>query len=64
MMGDGDNDEHTESTSSWMNEFYQINWLKAKVRQDRWKEELSLVRHEMLWTTLWFEYFHALCSSA
>lgn len=23
---------------------------------DRWKEELLLVRHEMLWTYLWFEY--------
>ena len=23
---------------------------------DRWKEELLLVQHEMLWTSLWFEY--------
>ncbi|KAI6166492.1 hypothetical protein EDD17DRAFT_1752630 [Pisolithus thermaeus] len=37
-------------------EFYRINWLKARARRDRWKEEVSLVRHEMLWTCLWFEY--------
>ncbi|KAI6118065.1 hypothetical protein F5141DRAFT_1043887, partial [Pisolithus sp. B1] len=39
-----------------MEEFYRINWLKARARRDRWKEEVSLVRHEMLWTCLWFEY--------
>ncbi|KAI6107201.1 hypothetical protein EDD16DRAFT_1523372 [Pisolithus croceorrhizus] len=39
-----------------MEEFYRINWLKARARRDRWKEEVSLVRHEMLWTRLWFEY--------
>ncbi|KAI6097097.1 hypothetical protein F5141DRAFT_1205735 [Pisolithus sp. B1] len=39
-----------------MEEFYRINWLKARSRRDRWKEEVSLVRHEMLWTCLWFEY--------
>ncbi|KAI6098431.1 hypothetical protein EDD16DRAFT_1498334, partial [Pisolithus croceorrhizus] len=35
---------------------YRINWLKARARRDRWKEEVLLVRHEMLWTCLWFEY--------
>ncbi|KAI6148183.1 hypothetical protein EDD17DRAFT_1493951, partial [Pisolithus thermaeus] len=35
---------------------YRINWLKARARRDRWKEEVSLVRHEMLWTCLWFEH--------
>ncbi|KAG6326274.1 hypothetical protein ID866_12815, partial [Astraeus odoratus] len=39
-----------------MDEFCRITWLKAKARRDRWKEELLLVRYEMLWTTLWFEY--------
>ncbi|KAI6125608.1 hypothetical protein EDD16DRAFT_1517081 [Pisolithus croceorrhizus] len=34
----------------------RINWLKARARRDKWKEEVSLVRHEMLWTCLWFEY--------
>ncbi|KAI6102254.1 hypothetical protein F5141DRAFT_1008509 [Pisolithus sp. B1] len=35
---------------------YRINWLNAMARRDRWKEEVSLVRYEMLWTCLWFEY--------
>ncbi|KAI6014329.1 hypothetical protein EDC04DRAFT_2575916, partial [Pisolithus marmoratus] len=35
---------------------YWINWLKARARRDRWKEEVSLVRHEMLWTGLWFKH--------
>ncbi|KAI6120115.1 hypothetical protein EDD16DRAFT_1519066 [Pisolithus croceorrhizus] len=29
---------------------------ESRARRDRWKEEVSLVRHEMLWTCLWFEY--------
>jgi hypothetical protein len=29
--------------------------LRAKARQDRWNEELQIVRHEMKWTTLWFK---------
>ncbi|KAG6326845.1 hypothetical protein ID866_12244 [Astraeus odoratus] len=56
MMGGGYNDENTESTSSWMNEYICSLQNQLAKRQDRWKEELSLVRHEMLWTTLWFEY--------
>ncbi|KAI6127051.1 hypothetical protein F5141DRAFT_994290, partial [Pisolithus sp. B1] len=40
----------------WMMDVYRINWLKARARRDRQKEEVSLVRHEMLWTCLWFEY--------
>ncbi|KAI6115546.1 hypothetical protein EV401DRAFT_1889521 [Pisolithus croceorrhizus] len=39
-----------------MEESYRINWLKARARRERWKEEVSLVRHEMFWTRLWFEY--------
>ncbi|KAG1830059.1 hypothetical protein F4604DRAFT_1695666 [Suillus subluteus] len=38
----------------WMNEFYRVNWLKAKARYDRWSEELKLVQHEMFWTISWF----------
>lgn len=30
--------------------------MKAKARYERWKEELDLVRNEMYWTMLWFEY--------
>ncbi|KAG1841841.1 hypothetical protein F4604DRAFT_1597863, partial [Suillus subluteus] len=39
---------------AWMDEFYRVNWLKAKARWQRWEEELSLVRHEMGWTVSWF----------
>ncbi|KAI6159313.1 hypothetical protein EDD17DRAFT_1423196, partial [Pisolithus thermaeus] len=35
---------------------YRINWSKARARRDRWKEEVSLVRHEMLRIRLQFEY--------
>ena len=31
---------------------YHVNWLKAKARID---EELTLVKYEMQWTTLWFQ---------
>jgi hypothetical protein len=34
---------------------YRVNWLKAKARFDRWKEELFLVKNEMQWTMLWFQ---------
>ncbi|KAG0703425.1 hypothetical protein DFH29DRAFT_874531 [Suillus ampliporus] len=40
----------------WIDEFYRVNWLKAKARWSRWQEELSLVRHEMGWTINWFKY--------
>ena len=35
---------------------YRVNWLRAKARVDRWHEELMLVKHEMHWTTLWFQH--------
>jgi hypothetical protein len=34
----------------------RINWLRAKARYDRWKEELQIVENEMKWTLLWFSY--------
>jgi hypothetical protein len=34
---------------------YRVNWLRAKSRVDRWREELILVENEMQWTLLWFE---------
>jgi hypothetical protein len=30
--------------------------LRAKARYDRWDEELKFVRHEMLWSMLYFKY--------
>ncbi|KAI5993177.1 hypothetical protein EDC04DRAFT_2613445 [Pisolithus marmoratus] len=52
---DGEKSQLNVEAGGLMEEFYRINWLKARARRDRWKE-VSLVRHEMLWTGLWFEY--------
>ena len=35
---------------------YHVNWLQAKACADCWVEELTLVKHKMQWTTLWFQY--------
>ncbi|KAI6009268.1 hypothetical protein EDC04DRAFT_2610636 [Pisolithus marmoratus] len=53
---DGEKSQLNVEAGGLMEEFYRINWLKVRARRDRWKEEVSLVRHEMLWTGLWFEY--------
>ncbi|KAI6036179.1 hypothetical protein BKA83DRAFT_4120066 [Pisolithus microcarpus] len=53
---DGRKSQLNVEAGGLMEEFYRINWLKARARRDRWKEEVSLVRHEMLWMGLWFEY--------
>ncbi|KAI6101034.1 hypothetical protein EV401DRAFT_1894234 [Pisolithus croceorrhizus] len=55
-MMEGEQSQLSLQGGGLMEEFYRINWLKARARRDRWKEEVSLVRHEMLWTCLWFEY--------
>ncbi|KAI6105115.1 hypothetical protein EV401DRAFT_1873905 [Pisolithus croceorrhizus] len=55
-MVDGEQNLLNGDSGGLMEEFYRINWLKARARRDRWREEVSLVRHEMLWTTLWFQY--------
>ena len=34
----------------------RINWLRAKARYDRWKEELQIVENEMKWTISWIGY--------
>jgi hypothetical protein len=35
---------------------YRINWLRAKARYDRWKEEKIWVVNEMKWVQNWFGY--------
>ncbi|KAI6011485.1 hypothetical protein EDC04DRAFT_2609884 [Pisolithus marmoratus] len=55
-MMNGEQSQLNGGAGGFMEEFYRINWLKARERRDRWKEEVSLVRHEMLWTGLWFGY--------
>jgi hypothetical protein len=34
----------------------RVNWLRAKARHQRWKEEITIVEHEMVWTQLWFKH--------
>ncbi|KAG1740735.1 uncharacterized protein EDB91DRAFT_1081835 [Suillus paluster] len=48
------NNAEDSQKNVWMNEFYRVNWLKAKARYDCWSEELKLVQHEMFWTISWF----------
>ncbi|KAG2035372.1 hypothetical protein BDR03DRAFT_868129 [Suillus americanus] len=50
------NNGHDSQEDVWMDEFYRVNWLKAKARWQRWEEELRLVQHEMGWTVSWFKY--------
>ncbi|KDQ51965.1 hypothetical protein JAAARDRAFT_139425 [Jaapia argillacea MUCL 33604] len=44
-----------------MNEYmvlsvYRVNWIRAKARWTRWKEEVELVKNEMKWVLAWFKY--------
>jgi hypothetical protein len=32
----------------------RVNWLRAKARSKRWEEEILILKHEMIWTQLWF----------
>jgi hypothetical protein len=32
----------------------RVNWLRAKARSKRWEEEVLILKHEMVWTQLWF----------
>jgi hypothetical protein len=32
----------------------RVNWMRAKARSKRWEEEVLLLKHEMIWTQLWF----------
>ena len=34
---------------------YRVSWFGAKSRHKRWKEELSIASHEMIWIMLWFQ---------
>ncbi|KAI6100065.1 hypothetical protein EDD16DRAFT_1526618 [Pisolithus croceorrhizus] len=43
-MMDGEQSQLNFQGGGLMEEFYMINWLKARARRDRWKEEVSLKR--------------------
>jgi len=36
---------------------HRVGWLKARARYERWKEELQIVKQEMVWTILWFKHY-------
>ena len=33
----------------------RVLWLRTKARRDRWREEVILLRSELLWTRLYFD---------
>ncbi len=35
---------------------YRVNWLRARARYYRWKEEITLLEHEMQWVCLYFKW--------
>jgi hypothetical protein len=35
---------------------YRINWLRARAKMSRWKEEIVLIPQEMQWTVRFFEF--------
>jgi hypothetical protein len=35
---------------------YRVSWFRAKSRHERWREELLISRHEMVWVPLWFQH--------
>ncbi|KAG1812986.1 hypothetical protein EV424DRAFT_1326828 [Suillus variegatus] len=41
-------------SSDWLNEFYHVHWLHAKVLRDHWAKEILQVKHEMQWTCNFF----------
>ncbi|KAJ7177717.1 hypothetical protein C8R46DRAFT_888663 [Mycena filopes] len=46
--------------SSEMTEFYRVNWLRAKARMARWREEKVIVACEMEWTVKSFQHKQSL----
>ncbi|EAU81827.2 hypothetical protein CC1G_12943 [Coprinopsis cinerea okayama7 len=49
--------------SEYLEELYRVNWLRARSRFDRWREEYKLLRSEMDWILNFFSYKEAECKS-
>ncbi|KAI5980405.1 hypothetical protein F5J12DRAFT_789308 [Pisolithus orientalis] len=43
------------AANDWMSEFYRVNWLWMRALQDRWKEEVQLLKCKQEWTKNFFE---------
>ncbi|KII83090.1 hypothetical protein PLICRDRAFT_119855, partial [Plicaturopsis crispa FD-325 SS-3] len=42
--------------SDFMKRLYEVHWLKAKARADRWNEEFNIIWSEMDWTVRYFRH--------
>ncbi|KAH9478866.1 hypothetical protein JR316_0009328 [Psilocybe cubensis] len=40
----------------YVNEFFRLNWLRARAQRNRWQEELALTKKEMEWTVRFYVY--------
>ncbi|EFI26753.1 hypothetical protein CC1G_15677 [Coprinopsis cinerea okayama7 len=54
VKGDSEN-------STYLSELYRVNWIRAKARLDRWKEENTLIRCEMGWMLNFFDRKEKIC---
>ena len=41
-------------TETWA--VLRVNWLRAKARHDRYKEDVEILQNEMWWMVLWFQH--------
>ena len=51
------------SLTDFLRAVYRVNWLRARSRFDRWREEYKLLRSEMDWILNFFSYKEAECKS-
>ncbi|EAU81208.2 hypothetical protein CC1G_09452 [Coprinopsis cinerea okayama7 len=49
------------SNSEYLEEIYRVNWLRAKSRVERWREEFILLSSEMEWVVNFFLYKEEEC---
>ncbi|EAU86504.2 hypothetical protein CC1G_10226 [Coprinopsis cinerea okayama7 len=47
--------------SDYLEELYRVNWLRARSRVDRWKEEYVLLSSEMVWVLNFFDFRRKKC---
>ncbi|KAH6906278.1 hypothetical protein BKA70DRAFT_1497792 [Coprinopsis sp. MPI-PUGE-AT-0042] len=52
-----------EVNSQYLAEVYRVNWVRAKCRMERWKEEHHLLRSEMEWILNFFAYKSDQCKA-
>ncbi|KAG2005829.1 hypothetical protein CC2G_002197 [Coprinopsis cinerea AmutBmut pab1-1] len=55
--------EGDSANSEYLEELYRVNWLRAKSRADRWKEEHTLLTCEMEWVPNYFAFKEDECKA-